>query len=82
MCLLCVLLFTYNLLPMHELSTCPRCGNLFECKPGNVTQCGCYGIVVSPEVRKELEKYESCVCANCLKTLTENKSADTAQRDN
>lgn len=51
----------------HEEKHCPRCNLLFECKPGNITQCQCYGILFSDE-EKELvaAKHTDCLCHQCL----------------
>lgn len=54
----------------HEIKSCPRCGNKFECKIGNITQCQCFEIKLS---KNELvfikELYEDCLCINCLRKL-------------
>ena len=33
----------------HEEKPCPRCRQTFECKPGDVVHCQCYGIMLSTE---------------------------------
>lgn len=54
----------------HEAKACPRCGNAFECKAGDITQCQCYGIPMSLEERAFLEgRYRECLCAACLLEL-------------
>ena len=51
----------------HEEKYCPRCNQLFECKAGNITQCQCFGLVLSDEEKQLLEKnYNDCLCRNCL----------------
>ena len=51
----------------HESHKCPRCGNAFACKPGNITQCQCFGIVISEEQRAFMDKkYTDCLCRDCL----------------
>jgi hypothetical protein len=54
----------------HEHKTCPRCGGEFQCKPGNITQCQCFGIQFSAEQKKHIEqRYQDCLCRKCLQTL-------------
>lgn len=54
----------------HEIKSCERCGNQFECKPGNITQCQCYGITLTIEQKAYIEqRYSDCLCKNCLQTL-------------
>ncbi len=54
----------------HEAKKCPRCGRGFECKPGNITQCQCYGITFTAEEKAFIEeKYNDCLCRNCLLQL-------------
>ncbi len=54
----------------HETKKCPRCSTPFECKPGNITQCQCYGIPVSAELKAFMEqRYADCLCRNCLLQL-------------
>jgi len=54
----------------HEQKKCPRCGHAFECKPGNITECQCFGIVLSDEQRSWIEqKYSDCLCRSCLQHL-------------
>ena len=51
----------------HEASCCPRCNNTFECKVGNITQCQCYGILLSLEERAYVDTlFTDCVCSQCL----------------
>ena len=55
----------------HELKNCPRCQNLFECKPGNIVQCQCYGIELNTEQRAYIEQlYNDCLCRDCLQYLS------------
>ncbi|TMI65686.1 MAG: hypothetical protein E6H07_07180 [Bacteroidetes bacterium] len=56
---------------MHEHKSCPRCKNNFECKPGNITQCQCYGFKITDELRVYMEqRYHDCLCRNCLEYLS------------
>ena len=55
----------------HEEKYCPRCKTVFECKPGNITQCQCYGIVLTDEQRAYIEqRYADCLCRDCLAYLS------------
>jgi hypothetical protein len=55
----------------HEKKNCPRCRTTFDCKPGNITQCQCYGFLVSEELKIYLEqRYDDCLCKNCLEYLS------------
>jgi len=55
---------------MHEQKICPRCSHSFECKMGSITECQCYGIVLSIEENAFIEdKYSDCLCRNCLLEL-------------
>ncbi|MBL7749457.1 MAG: cysteine-rich CWC family protein [Chitinophagaceae bacterium] len=55
----------------HEIKKCPRCQTAFECKPGNIVQCQCYGIALTAEQRAYIEQhYADCLCRNCLQQLT------------
>ncbi|MBK6828509.1 MAG: cysteine-rich CWC family protein [Chitinophagaceae bacterium] len=55
----------------HETRECPRCRQAFECKPGNITQCQCYGIVVTAEQRAFMDqRYQDCLCRDCLQYLS------------
>ncbi len=56
---------------MHETRSCPRCKKEFECKPGNITQCQCYGVGLSTEQRAYIEqRYKDCLCRDCLVWLS------------
>jgi hypothetical protein len=60
-------------MPSYEIKYCPRCLQPFECKSGNITQCQCFEVDVSPkdlELIKEM--YDDCVCAACLNELKNN----------
>lgn len=57
-------------MPLHEQKYCPRCSKTFDCKPGNVTQCQCYGIQLTTEQSAFIEEYyKDCLCRNCLEQL-------------
>ena len=54
----------------HEEKSCPRCQQHFECKPGDVVHCQCYGIAFTAEERDFIEdRYRDCLCRNCLLEL-------------
>ena len=54
----------------HEEKSCPRCNAPFECKVGDITQCQCYGIKLTPEERTFIEdRYKDCLCRKCLEEL-------------
>jgi hypothetical protein len=54
----------------HETKNCPRCKTVFECKPGNITQCQCYGIELTAELKAYIEqRYSDCLCKSCLQYL-------------
>ncbi|MEO6611003.1 MAG: cysteine-rich CWC family protein [Chitinophagaceae bacterium] len=56
----------------HETKNCPRCKTVFECKPGNITQCQCFGLVISAELRAYIEqRYNDCLCRDCLQWLSD-----------
>lgn len=55
-------------------ATCPVCGTAFECKLS--TDCWCGSVKVPPEVREYLaDRYETCLCRNCLEQLIEKAGA-------
>lgn len=54
----------------HEEKNCPRCNMLFECKPGDITHCQCYGIKFTGEERQYIAaKFTDCLCAACMVSL-------------
>ncbi|TAE13940.1 MAG: hypothetical protein EAZ47_09040 [Bacteroidetes bacterium] len=63
-------------MPHHEQLICERCNKAFVCKPGNITQCACFGVVISPEVREQFAStYTQCICIPCIQELA-NKNID------
>ncbi len=59
-----------GLMCQHETKSCPRCGAAFECKPGTITECQCFGLVIGVELRKLLDqRYGDCLCRACLQHL-------------
>lgn len=54
----------------HADSECPRCGALFECKAGNLPECGCSQIVLSEAALDYLEAhFDACLCPDCLRAI-------------
>ena len=57
-----------------EQKTCPRCNKAFECNAGNIGDCQCNGISLTPEERAFIaENYIDCLCRSCLLELKENE---------
>jgi Cysteine-rich CWC len=55
---------------LHEIKSCPRCKKAFECKPGNIPQCQCYGIELTAELKTFIEeRFTDCLCRDCLEWL-------------
>jgi hypothetical protein len=49
---------------------CPECGKSFHCSKSG--KCWCYEVQLSPEKLAWIgEKYESCLCPDCLKKIAE-----------
>ena len=54
----------------HETKICPGCKKGFECKSGNITQCQCFGITLTSELKVYMEqRYSDCLCRDCLLQL-------------
>jgi hypothetical protein len=57
-------------MPTHEAKPCPRCGHLFACRVGSITQCDCTRIQLSVEEKAFIaERYNECLCLACLTDL-------------
>ncbi len=57
-------------MPSHEVKTCSRCNNVFECKAGDISNCQCRHVELTAEERAFIEdRYNDCLCANCLLQL-------------
>jgi hypothetical protein len=51
---------------IEEPSTCPKCGKKFHCSPSG--KCWCIEVFVAPDMLSEInEKYDTCLCPECLK---------------
>ncbi len=60
----------------HELKSCPRCNQTFECKPGHVASCHCSAVKLSDATYDLIRiKYDDCLCANCLRELSNPQQA-------
>ena len=54
----------------HELVSCPRCNNIFECKSNKITECFCQHIKMKVIKLESLENsYETCLCKKCLEEI-------------
>ena len=57
-------------MPMHEVKSCPRCQQFFECKVGSITQCDCALVHLSEEEKAFIaDRYKDCLCISCLRDL-------------
>ncbi len=55
----------------HEEKACPRCGNAFECKVGDIANCQCNGIRYSDALITFVNRmYDDCLCRTCLEQLS------------
>lgn len=55
---------------LPETKTCPGCKKEFECKQGNITQCQCYGIDLTAELKAFIEqRFTDCLCRDCLQWI-------------
>ncbi|MEM6965118.1 MAG: cysteine-rich CWC family protein [Bacteroidota bacterium] len=52
------------------IKTCQRCQSTFDCRVGDVGNCGCAQVTVSPDTHVYLSKtHYDCLCSNCLSTV-------------
>jgi len=52
-----------------ETSNCPKCEKEFNCSPSG--KCWCYEVFIPPDKLNEIgEKYNSCLCPDCLKEFS------------
>jgi hypothetical protein len=55
----------------HETKNCPRCQQVFECKTGDIAHCQCNTVSLTLAERSFIEeRYTDCLCADCLRDLT------------
>lgn len=60
----------------REAKQCERCGQHFECKPQNITECQCYGLELSDAARQTIaEQYTDCLCRNCLLEISKETTS-------
>ncbi len=52
----------------HELKYCPRCGNKFECKLGDIINCQCSNVALTEASSVFLRStfYDDCLCNKCM----------------
>ncbi|HEC85219.1 MAG: hypothetical protein DRR19_17725 [Candidatus Parabeggiatoa sp. nov. 1] len=61
-----------DIMPQHEIKSCPRCGRTFECKPGPILLCQCSKIELTQQERALIQtQFQDCLCLQCLKVLKE-----------
>lgn len=62
----------------HEPKACPRCGGLFECKPGDVANCQCAGVELTRgDIECIGEMFGDCLCVGCLRELKAELAVET-----
>ncbi|RYD53278.1 MAG: hypothetical protein EOP52_03820 [Sphingobacteriales bacterium] len=62
--------------------SCPRCGTLFQCRPDQITVCGCFGISFTDAQQEHIRRqYTGCLCRRCLIDLRQTlpESDETRQ---
>jgi hypothetical protein len=54
----------------HEQKYCPKCGNAFTCKMGDIINCQCSTVEISEATARFLSStcYD-CLCRDCLKEI-------------
>ncbi len=66
----CKIIAQLILMCEHKRKYCLRCGIHFECKLGSILLCQCNLVTLTESERNYLqEKYDDCLCANCIKEL-------------
>lgn len=62
-----------NKIPIkHELVSCERCENLFECKSNSSIYCQCNQIELSLNESEYISSlFDNCLCLSCLAVLKE-----------
>ncbi len=60
-------------MPQHEEKSCPRCGKMFECKMGTITECQCFAVALTKAEQAYLWEagWKDCLCADCLRVHKE-----------
>lgn len=68
-------------MPNHEEKYCPKCKTPFECKVGSILLCQCSEIKLSNEELEFIQqKYDDCLCINCIKELKADYHNQTFQK--
>lgn len=63
-------------LSRHEIKTCPRCLQNFECKYSDIQHCQCKTVVMDKRYYQFIHKeYDDCLCASCLEKLCREHDA-------
>jgi hypothetical protein len=61
----------------HEIKTCPRCGQAFECKANNPVYCDCARVQLTENALLAIEcRYRDCLCLTCLTALAAGGSVE------
>jgi hypothetical protein len=54
----------------HEQKICPKCGNTFTCKMGDIANCQCSTVGISEATTRFLSTtHYDCLCKDCLKKI-------------
>ncbi|WP_420870112.1 cysteine-rich CWC family protein [Catalinimonas alkaloidigena] len=62
---------------LHETKYCHRCMEAFECKPGNIGECQCFGLRLTDSAKEYIfEHYSACLCRNCLEEIGQKLEAE------
>lgn len=57
-------------MPQHEPKICARCSREFICRAGDIANCECSSVALTIDERSFIEdRYEDCLCIDCLKEL-------------
>ncbi|MGK2864482.1 MAG: cysteine-rich CWC family protein [Chitinophagaceae bacterium] len=60
-----------------ESKTCPLCKKNFVCNTENITECLCYEIELTTEVKAFIKQnYFDCLCIDCLQELKKRDITD------
>ncbi len=56
------------------IKKCSKCDTEFKCEGNNIAQCHCKNVTLNSTQTKYLtQKYDDCLCANCLIEVTKIK---------
>ena len=60
----------------HEEKSCPKCQKPFICKMGDITNCQCNTVTLTPDATHFLSKtYFDCLCRDCLVKINHDVKA-------